>query len=300
MAIPRTDSETYSRSLFSTTRIPTMTQTLVIGASGTVGTELVRLLQARGQQVLQATSRTPSKPGQVQLDLLTGAGAAAAFAQADRAFLLSPPGHTNQHELLNPLIDAAQAAGLKKLVLMTAMGADADPSVPLRQAELHLEASGLAWNVIRPNWFMQNFNSYWLAGIQQQGKILLPVGSAKGSFIDARDIAAVAAELLLRSDFDNRAFDLTGAEALDHDQVAAILSRVTGRSIAYEEITPEAMRAGLLGAGLPAPYAEFMLVILGYFKAGYAERTTDAVATITGRAPIGFAQYAQDHRAAWA
>lgn len=277
-----------------------MNKTLVIGASGTVGTELVRLLQARGQSVLQATSRAPAQPGQVQLDVLSGAGVAAAFAQADRAFLLAPPGHTNQHELLNPLIDAAKAAGLKKVVLMSAMGANADPSAPLRQAELHLEASGLPWNVIRPNWFMQNFNTFWLSGIQQQSKIFLPVGAAKGSFIDARDIAAVAAELLTRSDLDNRDFDLTGSEALDHDQVAAILSRVAGRAIAFQDIPPEAMLEGLLGAGLPKPYAEFLVMILGYFKAGYAERTTDAVATITGRAPIAFAQYAQDYRAAWA
>jgi uncharacterized protein YbjT (DUF2867 family) len=299
-AIHGTDAETYSEASFTPTRNPTMTQTLVIGASGTVGSELVRLLQARGQAVLQATSRAPSQPGQVQLDVLSGAGVAAAFARADRAFLLAPPGHANQHELLNPLIDAAKAAGLKKVVLMSAMGANADAQAPMRRAELHLEASGLAWNVIRPNWFMQNFNTFWLAGIQQQGKIFLPVGAAKGSFIDARDIAAVAAELLTRSDLDNRDFDLTGSEALDHEQVAAILSRVAGRPIGYQDIPPEAMLEGLLGAGLPRPYAEFLVLILGYFKAGYAERTTDAVASITGRAPITFAQYAQDYRAAWA
>ncbi len=277
-----------------------MKSTLVIGASGTVGSHLVRLLQARGTPVLQATSRAPSQPGQVQVDLLSGQGVQQALAQADRAFLLSPPGHVNQHELLNPLIDAARTAGLRKVVLMSAMGANADDSAPLRQAELHLEGSGLAWNVIRPNWFMQNFNTFWLVGIQQLGKILLPVGQAKGSFIDARDIAAVAAELLVRSDLDNQAFDLTGAEALDHHAVAAVLSRAAGRPIAYEDIPPEAMRPGLLAAGLPPAYADFLLLILGYFKAGYAERTTDAVASITGRAPTTLAQYAQDYRAAWA
>jgi uncharacterized protein YbjT (DUF2867 family) len=273
--------------------------TLVIGASGTVGTELVRLLRERGGNVLQATSRKPTHAGQVQLDVTTGAGVAAAFAAADRAYLLAPPGHVNQDELLNPLVDAAKAHGLKKVVLMSAMGANADEAAPLRKAERHLEGSGLAWNVIRPNWFMQNFNTFWVAGIQQQGKILLPVGRAKGSFIDARDIAAVAAELLTRSDFDNCDFDLTGAQALDHDDVAAVLSQATGRTIGYEEIPPEAMRAGLIGAGLPAPYTEFLITILGYFKAGYAERTTDAVQTITGRAPRTLAAYAQDYRAAW-
>ncbi|MES2525047.1 MAG: SDR family oxidoreductase [Gemmatimonadota bacterium] len=271
---------------------------LVLGASGTVGSELSRLLEEGGHSVRRATSR-PAGAGQVHVDLGTGEGVTEALTGADAAFLLSPPGFTNQDELLGPVIDAARALGVGKVVLMTAMGADADPTGPLRKTELRLEESGVAWNVIRPNWFMQNFNTYWLHGIKHAGAIQLPVGDAKGSFIDARDIAAVAAELLVRSDWDNRAFDLTGAEALDHDAVARILSQEAGRNIGYEDITPDAMRAGLLAAGLPAGYAEFMLVILGFFKLGYAERVTDAVGTITGRAPRTLEAYARDYRDAF-
>ena len=136
--------------------------------------------------------------------------------------------------------------------------------------------------------------------VLQQGKILLPVGTAKGSFIDARDIAAVAARLLTSDEFSNRDFDLTGPVALDHDAVAAILSRETGRAIAFQDIPPAAMLDGLLTAGLPRPYAEILLLILGFFKAGYSEHTTDAVAQILGRAPGSFEQYAKDYRAALA
>jgi uncharacterized protein YbjT (DUF2867 family) len=272
--------------------------TLVVGASGTVGSELSRLLAERGHRVLRATSKTPAA-GQVQLDLVTRANLAHAFAGADRAFLLAPPGHVNQDELLLPLIDAARARRLQKVVLMTAMGADASDELPLRKAELALIGSGMRWNVIRPNWFMQNFETFWLHGIQTHDRILLPVGRAKGSFIDARDIAAVAAQLLSHGDFDDQAFDLTGPRALDHDEVAAILSRVAGRSIAFQDIGDDAMREGLLQAGVPRPYAEFMVTILGHFRAGHAERTTDAVQRITGRAPRTIEQYAQDNRKAW-
>jgi uncharacterized protein YbjT (DUF2867 family) len=276
-----------------------MSRILVIGAHGTVGSALRPLLSARGHQVVGATSRATTAPDQVHLDLLTGDGLTQAFEGIDAAFLLSPPGHVNQDELLGRLIDAARTRRLDKVVLMSAMGADADPSAPLARAEQQLVASGLPWNVVRPNWFMQNFNTFWLQGIREQNAIFLPVGSARGSFIDARDIAAVAAELLSGHAHDGQAFDLTGAEALDHPQVAELLSRETGRSIRFQDITPEQMLEGLLGAGLPRPYAEFMNVILGYFKAGYSERITDAVARITGRAPRAFAEYARDHRAAW-
>jgi uncharacterized protein YbjT (DUF2867 family) len=276
-----------------------MPSTLVIGASGTVGSELSRLLAEQGHEVRRATSRPATQPGQVQLDLVSGQGLREAFDGVDRAFLLAPPGHSRQDLLLKPLIDEARSRGLRRVVLMSAMGANADEAAPLRQAELHLERSGLAWNVIRPNWFMQNFHTFWLKGILEQGRIFLPVGQAKGSFIDARDIAAVAAALLSRDEFADRDFDLTGGEALDHDEVAAILSRETGRTILFEDIPPAAMLEGLTQAGLPRDYAEFLVLILGFFKAGYAERITDAVQQITGRAPRGFVAYAKDHRAAW-
>jgi uncharacterized protein YbjT (DUF2867 family) len=276
-----------------------MSRILVVGSSGTVGSVLSNLLAAQGHEVRRATSGAASESGQVHLNVLTGAGLKEAFDGVHAAFLLAPPGHTNQDALLAPLIDQAKASGVSKVVLMSAMGANADENAPLRKAELHLERSGLTWNVIRPNWFMQNFNTFWLHGIAQQGQIFLPVGQAKGSFIDARDIAAVAAKLLTSTQFDNADFDLTGSEAFDHDQVAAVLSKAAGRPIGYTEISPEAMREGLLGAGLPADYAEFLLLILGFFKLGYSERTTDAVQRITGAAPRSLAQYAQDYSANW-
>jgi uncharacterized protein YbjT (DUF2867 family) len=142
---------------------------------------------------------------------------------------------------------------------------------------------------------MQNFNTYWRASIDEAGRIRLPVGRARGSFIDARDIAEVAARLLMTADHAGSAFDLTGPEALDHDEVAALLASASGRSIVFEDITAEAMRPMLLGAGLPADYAEFLITILGYFKAGYSARVTDSVQKITGRSPRSFATYARDY-----
>lgn len=276
---------------------------LVIGASGTVGSTIVRSLLAQGHAVRATTSRKAAvgRQGQrqtVHLDLATGEGLAAAFEGVDRAFLLAPPGYADQQRLLSPLVAEAARRKLEKVVLMSAMGANA-ADTPFRRVEQELERSGLRYNIIRPNWFMQNFNTFWLQGINEQGAILLPVGQAKASFIDARDIAAVAVRLLTTDDQDDRDFDLTGPEALDHDAVARILSAETGRTIVYREVEPDVLRQGFLAHGVPADYAEFLLAILGFLKLGYAERTTDAVKQLLGREPIGFAQYARDQRAAW-
>jgi uncharacterized protein YbjT (DUF2867 family) len=277
-----------------------MSTILVVGASGTVGTELVKQLRSKGHTVIRTSSKTELEPDQVHLNLSTKAGLEAAFTGIDKAFFLSPPGYANQHELLIPLIEEARKHSLKKVVLMTAMGANAVDSTPFRQAEIRLEQSGLRYNIIRPNWFMQNFNSFWLYGILNYGKVSLPVGDAKASFIDARDIASVAAVLLDdEARFADQAFDLTGAESLTHAQAAALIGEAVDKPITFDDITPDAMRGILLGAGLPADYTEVLLTILDYLKQGAAERTTDAVQTITGKSPIRFAQYAQDYRQAW-
>ena len=279
------------------------TRYLVVGASGTVGSRIVESLVKAGAQVRALSSRkqaagTRAGVEWVHADLASGDGVAAAFEGVDRAFILVPPGYADQHRIASPLIAEAKRRKLDKVVLMTAMGANA-AETPMLRAERELIASGIAYNIIRPNWFMQNFQTFWLHGINGQGRIELPVGKGRASFIDARDIAASAVRLLTTHDLDNRDFDLTGPRALDHDEVARILSQAAGRSIAFQDVAPDTLRRGLLAGGVPADYAEFLLVILDYLKQGYAERTTGEVKSLTGREPISFEQYARDNAASW-
>ena len=274
---------------------------LVVGASGTVGSELVKLIGQKGFRVRATTSKVV-KSGQsdlFQINLATGEGVKAAFEGVDRAFLLSPPGYADQYATLSPLVQEAKRKGLKKVVLMTAMGADAVETSPFRRVELELEKSGISYNIIRPNWFLQNFNTFWIQGIREQGKILVPGGSAKVSFIDARDIAAVAAELLTNDKHSNKAFDLTGSESVDHATVAQALAKATGKPIQYQDISPETFRQALLSAGLPADYVSFLLMIFGFLREGYSARKTDHVKQITGKDPINLNQYAADFKQAW-
>jgi uncharacterized protein YbjT (DUF2867 family) len=280
-----------------------MKKFLVVGASGTVGSEIAHSLREQGHAVRATTHRrenvgTREGVERVYLDVGTGEGIAQAFEGIDRAFLLAPPGYADHQKILSPLVAEAKRRGIEKVVLMSAMGANA-ADTPFRRVEIELEGSGLAYNIIRPNWFMQNFNTFWLAGIRDQGAIRLPAGTAKTSFIDARDIAAVAVRLLTTDDQVNRDFDLTGPAAITHDEVARVLGKALGRDVAYEDIEPDALRQGLLAAKLPADYVEFLIVILGFLEQGYAERTTTAVRDLLGREPIAFERYARDHRDAW-
>ncbi|MCM2279491.1 MAG: SDR family oxidoreductase [Oligoflexia bacterium] len=275
---------------------------LVFGASGSVGGELVRLLRERKLPVRATTGKQAHEKDGVEyrhVNLVTGEGVSEAFAGVDKAFILSPAGYADQHAVLSPLIREARRRKLSKVVQLSAFGVEANETTPMGRAELELSRSGLAYNALRPNWFMQNFQTFWAHGIRERGKISLPAGDAKVSFIDTRDIAAVAAKLLTTTEFDNRAFTLTGPEAIDHARAAELISEATGRKVSYEDIRPEEFRSGLLAAGVPADYTEFLVTIMGYLKAGYSAVVTEEVNRILGRAPASFAAYAREHRKAW-
>jgi uncharacterized protein YbjT (DUF2867 family) len=276
-----------------------MSRTITVaGATGTVGQPLVARLAGSGALVRALTRAPGARPAPAGARWVDAASPQA-FEGADAAFLLSPPGLADQEAVLAPLIDAARAGGVRKVVLMTAMGVDADESIPFRRAERRLEASGLDWAVLRPNWFAQNFASFWLHDILAGGAIRVPAGAAATSFVDARDIADAAAVLLSRDGTDG-AFVLTGPRALTYAQAAAILSDAARRPIGYVDEDPAAFEAAMRGAGLPADYAGLLGALFGVVRAGHASAVTDDVRRITSRMPRSLETYAAEYRAAWA
>jgi uncharacterized protein YbjT (DUF2867 family) len=271
---------------------------LVLGATGTVGRLLVPELLARGERV-RAASRAgrdvAGAPG-VAFDYEDVASVDGAFADADRVWALVPAGQLDSPRLLRPVVEAAARRGAK-VVMMTAMGADADETTPYRRAERMLEASGAPWAVLRPNWFMDNFGTYWIEGIRR-GEIALPAGEGRTSFIDARDIALAAAGALTSAVGDGQAWNLSGPEALTYAEAAAILSEATGRPIAYRATDDASFVAMMTGAGMPADYAGFLAAILGAVRAGHAAEVTDAVERLAGRPPRDLRTFARDHASA--
>ena len=138
-----------------------------------------------------------------------------------------------------------------------------------------------------------------LHGIKQDNVIALPAGQAKVSFIDAQDISEVAAKLLTSDKWNNKDFDLTGPVAVDHKEVADAIGKTLGRQITYKDIAPEVLKSGLVGAGLPVDYVDFMIMIFGFLKEGYSARTTGAVKEIIGRDGRSLADYVKANKAAW-
>lgn len=268
---------------------------LVIGATGHVGRPLVQALRARGLPV-----RAASRAGQpvdgaegVAFDISDPRSFDAAFAGIGSAFVMLPTGSVAAQALLQPVVDALSARRVK-IVLLSVFGVDADDSLPYRQVELALQRAGTPHVILRPNWFADNFHTFWKAGIDQ-GVIAVPAGSGRTSFIDVRDIADAAAAALSTDAHDGRAFNLTGPQALDYAEATAQIGSALGRSLRYEPIDDARFVAQLTGAGVPQDYAQFLAAIFHPVREGWTAAVTDDVRTLTGHAARPLASYLQAH-----
>ncbi|MFD7730377.1 SDR family oxidoreductase, partial [Kitasatospora phosalacinea] len=173
-----------------------MNEILVLGGTGTTGRRVARRLTALGHPVRTA-SRTGG--GDHRLDLDDPAGWAPALDGTRALYLIEPdlrPG-TDRRERLPLLVDHAVAAGARRLVLLSAYGVgEADDSHPLKAAERAVQDSGVDWTILRPGWFAQNFSeTFWRPAVLS-GVLALPTGDGRTPFVDAEDIAEVAAASL--------------------------------------------------------------------------------------------------------
>ena len=281
---------------------------LVVGATGTNGREVVRCLVAAGQRV-RAMVRNPSKAGDLRRenvelaegDLDDPGSLDAVLVGVERAFFVSAVDRRYVAWFGN-FLTAAQRSGSPHVVKFSGMGAGIDsPSEILRQhgeTDEALADSGLPYTILRPNSFYQNM--LWSAGtIKDHGAFYLPMGNARQSLVDVRDIAAVAVEVLTGTGHEGKTYVITGPESLSYHQVADKLSTVLGRSIRYVEVPPEAALDSMLKAGMAKWNAHAVTELYGTFAAGGAVQTTDTVERITERGPISFDQFVRDHAAAF-
>jgi uncharacterized protein YbjT (DUF2867 family) len=270
----------------------------VLGATGTVGRPLVSDLLSRGHVVRDASRSGEGPEGTIgtRFEFSDPASIDSALDGADAVFLMTPSGTLDVIGALTPVVEAAAKRGTK-VVMLSVFGVDADDSIPYRQVELMLAARGLPHVVIRPNWFMDNFHTFWRAGVAA-GAIRLPAGEGRSSLIDARDIAASAAAALSEDRFDGEAFDLTGPEALSYAEAAEILSKAAGRTIRYEAVSDEAFVGAVTAAGVDPAYAGFLAAIFHPVRENWTAAVTDGVERLTDTKPRSLAAYARDHAAA--
>jgi len=234
---------------------------LVTGATGNTGRALVDALTRRGAPV-RAMVRSGADRGKLP------AGVPAVVADFD-----------------DPESIAAALTGAERAYLVT-------PS-----SEQHVRDFGIPYTFLRPNLFFQGLLT--VAGsIAAEGRLYAPIGDAKVSAVDVRDIAAVAAVALTEPGHEGATYTLTGPASITHAQMAAALTAALGRGVTFVDVPPEAV-AGRLRGILPPWQVEGLLEDYAHYRRGEAAAVSPAVAEVTGRPPRDIQQFARDYAPAF-
>jgi len=271
---------------------------LVTGATGTVGSIVVRLLRERGEP-LRAMTRSPGGlgPDAVFGDFDDPGSLAAAAREASAVFLLSAPGPTlPAHDLA--MTRAAVAAGTGRIVKLSAIGTPDEPTDGLgswhQPGEQAVRTSGLPWTILRPTTFASNTLS-WRDSVQAGEPIENMYGDGRQAIVDPADVAAVAAAALTGAGHEGGIYTLTGPDLLTVPDQVRIIGTALGRSLSTVDLPVATARARMLAAGIHPSFVEVAVEGAALVRRGGNAVTTDDVSTVLGRPPREFAAWVRDH-----
>lgn len=266
------------------------TNYLVIGATGKTGTRVVERLEARGISPRHGTRRS-----EIPFDWEKPATWGASLAGMHVAYVAYSPDLAvpSAHAVIAEFVKAAEAAGLKRVVLLSERN-----EARAQACEELLKGSSLEWTILRPSWFMQNFNEGGFLESVLAGEVSAPDSGAKEPWVDLDDVADVAVAAMLEDGHVGGVYEITGSELLTWAEAVAIIAKTTGRSIVYKTITPKEFESTLIDAGFPAEDAAFVTNLVAAILDGKNASTSDGLQRALGREPRRFEQFALDAKAA--
>jgi len=267
---------------------------LVTGASGSVGKAVLAEVARSGAphramyRSKQEASKAPAGTETVIADFSDKASLAAALRGVDSVYLVCSP-IPDLVQLEGNVIEASQAAGIRRVVLNSALGAgDYGKSFPSwhRKVEDKLKATKLAYCILRPNSFMQNVLTYYAPSIRAQGAFYGAMGNARTTYLDVRDIAVVAAKVLRGGEHDGKTYELNGPEALTYPEVAQKISQHAGIAAKYVDIPVDAQRKAMLDQGMPDWQVTALLDLQEYYTGGKGGTVDGVLQRLLGRPSI--------------
>ncbi|ASQ93057.1 NAD(P)H-binding protein [Streptomyces sp. 11-1-2] len=261
--------------------------TLVLGATGKTGRRILARLRLHGTPV-----RAASRSSRTRFDWSDPGGWDAALRGIAVAYVVAPRVPGPVHEF----VARAEAAGVRRLVLLSGRGSDtwgdSTFGLDMRSAEDAVRGSALEWTVLRPSNFAQNFDEDVFQAPLVAGELALPAGTVPEPFIDAEDVADAAAAVLTETDrHAGRIYELTGPRALTFGEAVELISRASGRPLAYRQVSPAEYTAALVEEGVGEEDAHHVAEMFVMMERGLLAGTTDDLATVLGRAPRTFEDY---------
>jgi uncharacterized protein YbjT (DUF2867 family) len=269
---------------------------LVLGATGKTGSRVASKLSEQG-----VTVRTAARGGAgIHFDWDNPATFEGALQGVTGVYLLSPVMRVDFAGVVSDFLDQAEQAGVQNVTYLSAYGMEHAPAeVALRAVELDLESRGsFTHSIIRPAWFMQNFSETFLKPVDDE--IVVPSGTGAEAFVNAEDIASVAAATLAEPErHAGRVYAPTGPESLTLDEAARIISAAVGRAIVYRDTDRNEWVDAMVRSGVPAEYGAVLRTLTETIADGGGAQPNDDVLAVTGAAPIGFADFAAKTAPAW-
>jgi len=223
-----------------------------------------------------------------------------ALQGATGVYLVPPVMRVDFAGVVSDFLDQAEQAGVRNVTYLSAYGMEHAPAkVALRAVELDLESrSSFTHSILRPAWFMQNFSETFLKPVDDE--IVVPGGTGTEAFVNAEDIASVAAATLAEPErHAGRAYAPTGPESLTLDQAARIISAAAGRPILYRDTDRNEWVGAMVRSGVPAEYGEVLRTLTETIASGRGSRANGDVLVATGTAPVSFADFASQTAPAW-
>ncbi|MER7794628.1 NAD(P)H-binding protein [Streptomyces sp. NPDC097640] len=275
---------------------------LLTGATGNIGRELVRQLDAQGVEfriLVRDPDRAadlPQRAERVVADLDEPTTLTSAFHGADRLFLLTP-GIGTDHTA--HAVTAARAAGVRHIVHLSSFNVLGDPMPAMgrwhHERENLVRASGIPATFLRPGGFMTNALD-WLPTLREARYVLDPIGPGRYAPIDPADIAAVAALALTQDGHQDKEYVLTGAETLTITDQVRILAETTGTAIEIREVATaaEAVRSRF-PHGAPPALAQALIEGFTLMRADTTGLRTDTVEQLLARKPGTFTAWCAAH-----
>jgi uncharacterized protein YbjT (DUF2867 family) len=287
---------------------------LITGATGNVGREVIRLLSTQNHHA-SAAVRNPieaqkSLGGEaccVLFDFTNPDTFANAFNGIHKLFLVRPPAIADIKKII-PALDAAREAGVEQIVFLSIIGANRNRIVPHYAIERAIEQLHIPATFLRASFFMQNLNTTHCDDIRLRDRLFMPAGKGKTSFIDVRDIAAVAVKVLTEPTNDghsqkelrgNHAYELTGSTALNYQEIAEIFTNVLKRSIRYANPSLPSFIWQMSRQGFPLPFVLVMAGIYTTTRFGLADTVTSDVQRLLDRPPLSMQNYVEDYQHFW-
>jgi uncharacterized protein YbjT (DUF2867 family) len=258
---------------------------LIIGKNAKTGLRVDRRLQALGY-----TTRAVSRSTSPAFDWEDPNTWHAALEGTESAYVTFYPdlAISTAEQTIHDFVALAKVTGLRHVVLLSGRG-----EAGAERAEAVLEASGLDWNVVRANWFMQNFSeSFMIEGILS-GELKLPASDIVEPFVDVDDIADVAVAALTRPELRNRLFEVSGPRALTFGQCAAEISQAVGYPVNYTRIPIEDFIQVLRDQGAPDELLWLMRELFTVVFDGRNSSPTSGVEEALGRPATDFSEYVQ-------